>query len=318
MRLDQIHAAADANGLLVYCVVVPSRLTPKAWIHAHERGLLVRIHHGVSRPVDTPETPDLLIAAAIAAARPAAGTNRALASGRAGAFAVGVSVPPLEPVHVVVAGRTPHRPLAGVAIHRPRNHLDLIGHGPGDRIPHTRTTRILLDVAAWDPHLTSSVLEQMIVKRLITIQDAQAAVRRYSKQGRPGVRVLRATVDAWALRQRPPDSVLEARFATLRKEFGLPEFEFQRSVGRFRTDFCRVPERTIVECDGFKDHGARSAQIERDKERDAELTADGWVVMRFTWHQITQRSAWVASRIRRTLLQRRTQLGLGPDSSGTR
>lgn len=149
MRLDQIHAAADATRLLVYCVVVPNRLTPKAWIHAHERGLLVRIHHGVSRPVDTPETPDLLIAAAIAAARPAAGTNRALASGRAGAFALGISVPPLDPVHVVVAGRTPHRPLAGVAIHRPRNHLDLIGHGPGDRIPHTRATRILLDVAAW-------------------------------------------------------------------------------------------------------------------------------------------------------------------------
>jgi very-short-patch-repair endonuclease len=63
----------------------------------------------------------------------------------------------------------------------------------------------------------------------------------------------------------------------------------------------------IIECVGFKDHGRRQEQIERDNERKAELTADGWLVMEFSWHQINNRSAWVASRIRRTLMQRAAQ-----------
>jgi very-short-patch-repair endonuclease len=154
------------------------------------------------------------------------------------------------------------------------------------------------------------VLEQMIVKKLITIHDAEAAVKRHSKQGRPGLKVLRETVEAWGLRQRPPDSVLEARFAKLRKQFDLPDFEFQRPVGRYRPDFCRLLERVIVECVGFRDHGRRQEQFDRDNERKANLIADGWTVMEFTWHQINNRSAWVASTIRRTLRQRAAQLGL--------
>lgn len=308
---------ANANNLLVYHDVVPSKLSKKAWRHAHECGLLVRIHHEVSRLVDTTETPELLIAAAVAAARPATGKDRVFAAGRAAAFLMGLAVPPTDPVHVTVKGRTRRNELTGVAIHRPDNNLDLVANDKADAIPRTRCVRVLLDVAAWDPHLTSTVLEQMIVKKLITIRDAQAAVRRFSKQGRPGMKVLRETVEAWGLRQRPPDSVLEARFAKLRKEFDLPEFEFQRPVGRYRPDFCRPLEMVIVECVGFRDHGRRQEQIERDNERKAELIADGWTVMEFNWHQINNRSAWVASRIRRTLMQRTAQHGLSPESRAT-
>jgi very-short-patch-repair endonuclease len=170
--------------------------------------------------------------------------------------------------------------------------------------------RVLLDVAAWDPSCTSQVLEEMIVARTITIADAARAVDRYSKQGRPGLTVLRAVVQAWALRQRPPDSVLEARFAKLRRQHDLPEFEFQRPVDRYVPDFCRVEEKVLVECDGFRDHGRRQDQVASDKARDADLIDQGWVVLRFTWHQINHRAAWVAQRIRSTLRVRRAQLGL--------
>ena len=252
-------------------------------------------------------TPYQLIAAAVAAARPSVGNDRIMADGRCAVFLLGVDVDPSDPIHLTVTARAAPAPLVGVRIHRPRNMLDLVStelHG----IPVCRPVRALLDVAAWDPSLTSEVLEQLIVARTITIEDAQAALRRHSKQGRPGLTVLRHTVDAWALRQRPPDSVLEARFAKLRKEFDLPEFEFQRPVGRFRPDYCRMVEMVIVECDGFRDHGRRQAQVEADRARDAELSAQGWVVLRFTWHQINRRSAWVAARIRATLRTRAAQL----------
>lgn len=215
-----------------------------------------------------------------------------------------MDLPGTDPVHISVKGRPHHLRLQGVRVHRPRNEMDLVANSEADPIPCTRLVRALLDVAAWDPHLTSSALEQMIVKRLITIQDAQSALRRHSKQGRPGLTKLREAVDAWALRQRPPDSVLEARFAKLRKDYDLPEFEFQRPVGRYRPDFCRPIERVIVECAGFKDHGRRQVKIDQDNERRAELVADGWAVLEFSWHQINNRSAWVASRVRRTLMQR--------------
>jgi very-short-patch-repair endonuclease len=307
MKLESLGDLADANQLLIYDDLVPERVTRSAWNHAHSTGLLVRIHQGVSRPADVPATPELLIAAAVAGARPKAGEDRVFAAGRAAVYLAGLDVPADDPIHVTLKGRTHRMPLVGVKIHRPRNNLDLVANDAADVIPRTRLVRALLDVAAWDPHLTSTVLEQMIVKRLITIQDAASAVRRHSKQGRPGLKVLREAVEAWGLRQRPPDSVLEARFAKLRKEHDLPEFEFQRPIGRYRVDFCRPIEMVIIECVGFKDHGRRQEQIERDNERKAELTADGWLVMEFSWHQINNRSAWVASRIRRTLMQRAAQ-----------
>jgi very-short-patch-repair endonuclease len=223
-----------------------------------------------------------------------------MAAGRTGAHLLGAQVEPCDPIHLIAKARPRPGQLEGVRIHRPTNNLDLVPTRIAG-IPVCRVTRVLLDVAAWDPELTSTVLEQLIVSRTITIKDARAAVDRHSKQGRPGLKVLRQTVEAWELAQRPPDSVLEARFAKLRKDFDLPTFEFQRPVARYRPDFCRVAEMVIVECDGFEDHGRRQAQLEKNKERDAELTAQGWAVMRFSWHQINRRSAWVARQIAATI-----------------
>jgi very-short-patch-repair endonuclease len=307
MRLVEIRSRARAHGIVVFSDLVPEHMSKEAWRHAHDTGLLVHLHHCVSRLIDAPPTPEQAILAGVLAAAPTSGAERTMAAGRTAAYLVGVGVPPDDPIHVTTRGRPRPAPLSGVRIHRPLNHLDLVAnHERG--IPVARMCRILLDVAAWDPHLTSAVLEEMIVKRLITIHDAQATVRRHSKQGRPGLKVLRATVDAWASKQRPPDSVLEERFAKLRRDFDLPEFEFQRRVGRFIPDFCRILEMVIVECDGYKDHGRREAQVASDKARDAELTSQGWVVMRFTWEQINKRSAWVASRIAATLRIRTAQL----------
>jgi very-short-patch-repair endonuclease len=314
MKLENLNGHADAHGLLVRRTLVPTTLSRAAWRHAHAMGYLVSIHPGVSRPADAILTAEMSIAAAIAAARPRSGDQRVFAGGRTAAYLVGVDVPWDDPIHVVTKGRPQWSALVGVSIHRPTHNLELVAADTGDAIPRTRLTRILLDVAAWDPHLTWTVLEQMITKRLITIQDAEAAVRRHSKRGRPGLAMLRASVESWGLRQRPPDSVLEARFARLRKRHGLPEFEFQRPIGPYRTDFSRPRERVIVECEGFTDHGARLVQVEADKVRRAYLTADGWAVLGFSWHQINRRDAWVASEIRRTLRRREVQLGLPPES----
>jgi very-short-patch-repair endonuclease len=72
-------------------------------------------------------------------------------------------------------------------------------------------------------------------------------------------------------------------------------------------DFAWAAERLIVETDGWAAHGHR-AGFERDRERDAELAAAGWLVLRFTWRQLRERPMWVAGRVAQALAQRRSTL----------
>ena len=64
----------------------------------------------------------------------------------------------------------------------------------------------------------------------------------------------------------------------------------------FELDFALVDQRVDIEVDGWAHHGSRRA-FEADRERDAELAAAGWYVLRFTWHQVRERGTWVAERI---------------------
>jgi very-short-patch-repair endonuclease len=58
-----------------------------------------------------------------------------------------------------------------------------------------------------------------------------------------------------------------------------------------------------VETDGWAAHGHRAA-FERDRARDAELAAGGYVVLRFTWRQVRDEPLLVATRVAQTLARR--------------
>jgi very-short-patch-repair endonuclease len=49
-------------------------------------------------------------------------------------------------------------------------------------------------------------------------------------------------------------------------------------------------QRLIVELDGHEAHGTRSA-FEGDRERDRNLQAEGWRVIRITWRQLSHPSS---------------------------
>lgn len=74
-------------------------------------------------------------------------------------------------------------------------------------------------------------------------------------------------------------------------------------AGPFIVDFLWPDRALIVEVDGHSAHGSRSA-FEADRERDAQPTALSFTVVRFTWRQLTDRPADVASTLR-TLLEAR-------------
>jgi very-short-patch-repair endonuclease len=148
-----------------------------------------------------------------------------------------------------------------------------------------------------------AALERFLFDGTASRRAVDQALRRHARRGRPGITALRAALDAWDIDGRPPDSVLELKTAALLARHGLPAARFHARIRGFEVDFAIDAGRVIVECDGWDAHHRRG-QFERDRARDAALSAAGWVVLRFTWSQITRREAWVASVIRSTIAHR--------------
>ena len=59
----------------------------------------------------------------------------------------------------------------------------------------------------------------------------------------------------------------------------------------------------IVETDGWAAHGHRRA-FERDRARDAELAALGYIVVRVTWRQLHDEPLRVVTRVAQVLARR--------------
>ena len=71
-------------------------------------------------------------------------------------------------------------------------------------------------------------------------------------------------------------------------------------IGRHTVDFLWPEHRLIVEVDGYRAHGTRSA-FESDRARDLELRLLGYEVVRFIWRQVTDRPRGVADALRRLI-----------------
>jgi hypothetical protein len=91
-------------------------------------------------------------------------------------------------------------------------------------------------------------------------------------------------------------SELEARFLRLCRRFGIPAPEVNVCIEGIECDFVWRDARLVVEADGHRFHGTRSA-FEEDRRRDVALGRAGWRVARFTYPQITREAADVAAAV---------------------
>jgi very-short-patch-repair endonuclease len=80
---------------------------------------------------------------------------------------------------------------------------------------------------------------------------------------------------------------MERIFLGLIRRARLPLPETNADVLGRERDFYWPEHRLVVETDGWETHSTRAA-FEDDRRRDAELTAAGYRVLRFTWRQITE------------------------------
>jgi hypothetical protein len=194
-------------------------------------------------------------------------------------------------IHVSASRRLRSR--GGVRLHLPRR-VERTWHR---RMAVTPVARTLLDITALVPfdQLRRAVAEAEY-RRLIDLDSLPAVLGR----GRPGSTALRAAITSHRPQLAYTLSVLEERFLALCEASGIAIPEVNVEVAGLKVDALWREARVIVELDGHAAHGTAAA-IERDRSRELTLRAAGYVVLRYTWQQITAQPDLVVFDLRAAL-----------------
>jgi very-short-patch-repair endonuclease len=202
-------------------------------------------------------------------------------------------------VDVTVIGRN-RRSRLGVRVHRVQ-HLDPRETRPYGDLPATSPARALLEIAPdLSPRALERALDEGIAREMTSVEEVLAVLARNA--GRPGSAPLHALVST----DRPTtltDSAAAERFLTVIRRAQIPEPEVNVWLGRHRVDFLWRAEKLVVEVDGYRFHSSRG-KFERDRAKDAELTAAGFIVIRVTWRQLERDSEAMLARVAMTLARR--------------
>lgn len=165
-----------------------------------------------------------------------------------------------------------------------------------DGIPVTGPARTLLDLATTVSRrdLDRATNEARIL-RLVTDLSLNEQFSRYPRHR--GTAALRA-----AIRTEPAltRSEAERRLLELVRAARLPAPEVNQRLHGYEVDFVWTTHRLVVEVDGYAFHSSRSS-FERDRRRDAELTGNGWRVIRVTWRQLTREPEAIVALLARAL-----------------
>lgn len=245
-------------------------------------GFLVRVHRGVFRFATHPVTFEQRCLAALLFA------PDAVLSGPTAARVWGLRKVATDDVHIL-ARRTLH--VTDINAHQTDllRDADIIVQN-GLRV--LRPARLYCDLA-WhlDDATLESVLEQMLDRRMLSVQTARRAVRAFCTRGRPGsVRAARV-IESRSEWLRPADSDLELRLHRALTAAGL---ELERQVlveldsGVVAIDLADRALRLGIEVDHVTWHNGR-LDVQRDKRRDRQLTQRGWTMARVTDADIDQR-----------------------------
>jgi very-short-patch-repair endonuclease len=279
------------HGVITRDVARRLGLSEDAWYRAVSTGPLEYVHPKVARVRGAPVTREQRVLAAVWACG-----DGAMASHRSAAHLWGARRPNSDPIDVIVDRRTVSARITGVVVHHPRDLAELrpvVRRG----IATTTPMRMLLDLGAVDGRGVPSALDDILRSRIVSHRAVAEFVARHRKRGRHGTRALVAALDARTIDGDSIDSVLEHRMATLVRRHSLPPVEFHAICAGYEVDFLVVGTNIVLECDGWATHGADREQFEFDRERDHDLIAAGFLVLHFTWTQVTRNPARVAHRI---------------------
>lgn len=206
--------------------------------------------------------------------------------------------------HVVILRDKPHTSLAGVTVLR-RPDAGTTTHADGLRFVSARealadcltvlpapAAREILDAALQKRYVRPEMVAEDLAERLGRGKRNAAGLRRLLARALSGSR-----------------SEAEQRMARLlvRTRTGpwTPNHRLRNAAGRVvaEIDFAHVELRIAVEVDGRAFHSDRRS-FEGDRWRQNALAVGGWLVLRFTWEQITARPDEVMAVVTAAVAQR--------------
>lgn len=240
-----------------------------------------------------------------------AGPSLTVASHRSALWLWSLARPPTRPEVSTTAAWRPTGD--GVDVHRTSSLDDgevTVRRG----VPVTRPDRTLLDAGAvLDADEVAAAVERAVVRGLVSVASLQRVLARSGGPGRVGTAALRTAV-AERLDLGATESPLERRFGRICRSFRLPlprpQFEVVIGGRRYRLDFAFIPERVVVELDGFAVHGERDVW-RADLRRQNALHLDGWLVLRFSADDLYHHPQQVAETVRAVLAERANLANLG-------
>lgn len=172
-----------------------------------------------------------------------------------------------------------------------------------DGLPATSGERTLADMVleTRDRATAVSLMDEFTRSGAVRLDEARALTDRR--------RGCRRAAPWWDLADPRSESPLETRLRLLLTDHGLPPEDLQY-VARdaygwpiARLDLAYPSRKLDVEADGERFHSAPEA-LYRDRDRQNQLTAAGWTVLRFTWADVVQRPTAVVAAVAAVLARR--------------
>jgi predicted transcriptional regulator of viral defense system len=194
-------------------------------------------------------------------------------------------------IHLTVPGR--RRSRTKIRIHHSRDPEITECRG----MPVTTVARTLVDIAAALP--AAQLRRALAEADFRGLLDARA-VELVLARRRPGSKALRTALQSHMPSLAQTLSVLEERFLDLCTSSGIPVPEVNARIGQMKVDAVWRERRVVVELDGAAAHRGWAA-IKRDRQRELALRSLGYLVIRYTWEQITQHSDEVVLDLRGAL-----------------
>lgn len=150
----------------------------------------------------------------------------------------------------------------------------------------------------------TAALDRQLQRRRMTLHELQRSVDRLK-----GQRGTRGALLALAGATDGAEAESERRCVALLRAHGLTGWVCNATVRvsgerQVRPDFAFLAEKVAIEIDGWAWH-SDPERFKSDRERQNALLLDGWLVLRFTWHDIVHEPERVVREVRAALASRR-------------
>ena len=294
-----LDLAVQQGGYVRRDQLVNQGLSPSAIDRRVKEGVITLVTPGVYIVIPSNDHVDLLRGAVLT-------LSKAVVSHQSAAHVLEFPrLPALRPA-VVVPSNTTHR-FPGVTVRRCDDLVDS-DIVEIDGLPVTNIPRTLFDLARLLRFREFDAIgESLVIAGMMDLEQFELMTRRLARRGKGGSRHARDFLEIRAGSDRQA-TVLERKGRQVLSNGGLPEpipqFPIPWATHR-RFDDAYPDGKIAIEWDSRAWHEQRAAMA-ADRRRDREAAAHGWVVLRFTWDEITKKPHEIVTAVT-TLLRDRQE-----------